>query len=158
MAKKNRLSPKVAELDEGTRIHLPANAIQVIGYSDKGNNAVAHPSLRYYQSSHECLSDWPAGNLKAFSSFIERVREQTWQQIYQSGGKGQNKAGLGYTQHKDKSVLPNKGLVAGLGPDVNLMLDMFELRVTQRARVHCFRQAHFMFIVWLDGKHEVYEE
>lgn len=156
--KKGRIVAAIAEQAQEPRISLTPVEVKIIGYSTKGSGALVHPSLLYYQPNHQCFSSWTSANLRAFSSLIERVRAQSWQQVYQSAGKGENKASFGYTVHDDKSVLPNDGIVPELGADTNSVLTFFELRVTQRARIHCFRQSHFLFIVWLDGDHEVYAE
>lgn len=158
MGKKGRITPAAVAEPAVEHIQLPRNTALLIGDIMGGNNALVHTSLRYINTDHQCFSEWEPSELRLFSSFLKLVRQQTWQQVYQSGGKGSNKAGLGYTVHPDKAALPSKGDVQGISPDVNNTLQLFELRVSQRARVHCFRQAHFLFLVWLDGKHEVYPE
>lgn len=110
--------------------------------------AAAFVALKYFQHRYECFSEWTPDELHAFSDFNRKVSSQTWQQIIASGGKGPNKAGLGYTPH-DGSRLPSREVLRGLSED----LTWIELRVTQRARVHGFRAENIFFLVFLDRSH-----
>lgn len=117
--------------------------------SEKIENA--YLALKYYQPEHECFSDWKPDELRAFSEFTRKLSQQRWQQIFQSGGSLGNKQGLGYTKHSNKSKLPNSTVIDKISPDI----DFFELRVTQKARVHGFRSMSTFFLVWLDRNHKI---
>lgn len=109
-------------------------------------------NLKYYQPEYECLSEWTPDELKALSEFVRKFRNLTWEQIYRSGGKLGEKSGLGYTSHKTKTLLPKFSELDNFSHD----LTFFELRVTQKARVHGFRIKAAFFLVWLDRNHRIY--
>ena len=76
-----------------------------------------------------------------------------WTDIYKTGGARGHKAGLGYTVHKDHSVLPRNPDLQTLSPD----LTWFELRITEEALVHGFRARDAFYLVFLDRDHAVYK-
>jgi hypothetical protein len=114
----------------------------------------AYVALKYYQPAYECFSEWGRDELKAFSTFCRKVTERSWEQIRQSGGGPGNKSGLGFSPHKDRRKLPSHGLRDLISPEV----EFSEMRVTQKARVHCFRMKATFFLVWLDKDHRIYAE
>jgi hypothetical protein len=114
------------------------------------SQARAFVALKYFQHRHQCFSEWTKDELRAFSDFNRKVSAQTWQQIMASGGKGERKAGLGYTPH-DGSGLPAVDFADTLSEDIGWV----ELRVTQEARVHGFRAGHAFFLVFLDRGHDL---
>lgn len=121
--------------------------------SIKENTITSYVNLKYYDPTHECFSVWQAAELSDFSNFTKKLTSITWADIYKSAGKVQ-KAGLGYTLHKDKTKLPNNGNINGVSEEVTL----FELRINQKARVHGFRMKNAFFLVWLDRNHQVYPQ
>ncbi|MHA4737771.1 MAG6450 family protein [Dyadobacter sp. MSC1_007] len=102
-------------------------------------------SLKYYQASHQCFSEWDKDELKAFSSFIEKVSNLTWPQIFKLSG---------CTKHLNREDLPKHSKVDRISKEIQF----FELRVTGKARVHGFRSVNVFFLCWLDRNHEVYPE
>ena len=100
----------------------------------------------------ECFSSWSPSELKAFSDFLIKLKSAKWKDIYATGGKKGTKSGLGYTPHKNRSMLPNNPELKDISPDITF----FELRVTQKARVHGFRVKSAFFLVWLDKNHRIY--
>jgi len=114
------------------------------------SGAVAFVALKYFRPEQQCFSEWSKDELRAFSDFNRKVSLQTWPQIMASGGKGANKAGLGYTPH-DGSSLPRPDFAGSLSDD----LTWIELRVTQKARVHGFRAGPAFFLVYLDRNHDL---
>lgn len=112
--------------------------------------ASAFVALKYFRPEVQCFSEWAPDELRAFSDFNRKVSLQTWQQIVASGGKGPNKAGLGYTPHGG-GQLPRVDFADALSED----LTWIELRVSQKARVHGFRAGHAFFLVFLDRNHEL---
>lgn len=109
-------------------------------------------SLKYYDPKHECLSAWQAADLRAFSSTVEKLRAQTWIQVLQSGGRSGQKVGLGCTKHRDSRRLPRFRWADKISRD----LDFYELRVTERARIHGFNVGAVFFVTWLDRNHQIY--
>ena len=112
--------------------------------------AAAFVALKYFRPEIQCFSEWGPDELRAFSDFNRKVSLQTWQQIVSSGGKGPNKAGLGFTAH-DGRQLPRADFSDTLSED----LTWIELRVSQKARVHGFRAGHAFFLVFLDRNHQL---
>lgn len=105
-----------------------------------------HVNLRYIDTDHECFSDWQLDELKSFSSFIATLNSTRWGQVSHSNG-------LGYKIHKNRNVLPKHSVLDKTSQDITF----FELRVTQKARVHGFRSLAAFYLVWLDRNHEVYK-
>lgn len=149
MAKKINANTNVTDKEQYLLSNIEA---KLLGVDDKENNAFV--ILKYFDGSYQCFSEWSNSELKDFTNFIEKINNMTWNEIYKTSGKGKNgkKTGLGYTVHKDKSVLPNQTIMDKLSEDITF----FELRVNQEARVHGFRVKSAFFLVWLDRGHDVY--
>ena len=126
---------------------IEARLLGIDGSDDK-----AFVTLKYFDSSYECFSQWKENELRDFSNFIKTINQMTWNEIYKSGGKS-NKTGLGYTVHTNKEVLPNPRLLETISEDITF----FELRVCKKARVHGFRVKSAFYLVWLDRGHEIYK-
>jgi hypothetical protein len=121
-----------------------------IGCGEK--NERPYVNLRYYCPKHQCLSAWQPDELRAFSDFCRKLTAMRWAEIYKTGGQLGYKTGLGYTVHKDHSVLPSNPDIENISPE----LTWFELRVTTEARVHGFRMKDAFYLVFLDREHAVY--
>lgn len=124
------------------------------GSSDNDNPFV---TLKYFKDSFECFSAWDKDDLKSFSGFVSDLRNRTWRQVLETSGKGENKTGLGYTpyqisQTKNGAEDHLKGVQKSIGEDITF----FELRVTQKLRVHGFRAKAAFFLVLLDRGHKVF--
>lgn len=111
------------------------------------SGAVAFVALKYYRPEHQCLSQWTADELRAFSAFCRKLAQMTWQQIVQTGGR--NKTGVGWTP-VPRDQLPSTSFLRAISEDISWM----ELRVTQVARVFGFRAGHAFFLVFLDRGHD----
>jgi hypothetical protein len=111
-------------------------------------------ALKYYLSGWECFSAWQPDELSAFSDFCRKLGSMTWQQIYEQGGRRGNKTGLAFTLHDENANTPEFPFLGAL----DLEIKMFELRVTQKVRVHGFRVENTFFLVLLDREHRVYPE
>ncbi len=113
--------------------------------------------LKYFQKDWECFSAWTKDELGQFSNFLATLGGHTWGSVYKSGGKGQNKAGLGYTPYKVEEMKAGgphvKKVLAGLSPEISLI----ELRVSQKMRVHGFQSQSAFFMVLLDREHKVFQ-
>jgi hypothetical protein len=112
------------------------------------SRAVAFVALKYYRPEHQCLSEWTADELRAFSAFCRKLAQMTWQQIVETGGR--HKTGVGWTP-VDRSQLPKTDFLHSISEDISWM----ELRVTQVARVFGFRAGHAFFLVFLDRTHDI---
>lgn len=153
MAKKS-IPKGVANLSAKTG---PLTAIEekLLGINDTGSSIRERPYvvLKHFDSQYQCFSEWTPDELKAFSRFIENLKQMTWGQIYQSGGKIGKKTGMGYTPHGRNVKLPDstRRILKSISPDINF----FELRISQKARVHGFQVKSAFFLVWLDRNHEI---
>lgn len=125
---------------------------QFLGF-DKGRDEFPHVSLKYIQTDYECFSQWKTEELKDFSSFINKIGQLSWTEIFKSGGSLGHKTGFAYTKHDDRKKLPKYDALDRISPDITF----FELRVNQRVRVHGFRVVSTFFLVWLDRAHRVYK-
>ncbi|MCJ8205737.1 hypothetical protein [Pseudomonas sp. RGM2987] len=112
--------------------------------------------LKYFQKDWECFSAWTKDELGQFSNFLATLGGHTWDSVYKSGGKGGNKAGLGYTQYKVEEMKAGgshvKRVLEKLSPEINLI----ELRVSQKMRVHGFQSQSAFFMILLDREHKVF--
>jgi hypothetical protein len=115
-----------------------------------GTDLAPYVALKYYVPEFQGFSEWTPDELRAFSEFNRKLRSLTWQLIYQSSGRLGTKTGLGYTPYRRDRLHPAPSPVA-ISDDVS----WFELRVTQRARVHGFRAGAAFFLVYLDRRHEL---
>lgn len=114
-------------------------------------------ALKYFRSSYECFSQWEKDELKAFSDFLADMHLRTWQQVLTSSGKGENKAGLGYTPYDESGAKEGarahlKAVRQQIGEDITF----FELRLSSKMRVHGFRAKAIFFLVLLDREHRVF--
>jgi hypothetical protein len=125
------------------------NRLEQAALGQEGDSrAVAFVALKYYRSEYQCLSEWTADELRAFSAFCRKLAQMTWQQIVETGGR--HKTGVGWTQ-VERSQLPRTDFLHSISEDVSWM----ELRVTQVARVFGFRAGPAFFLVFLDRTHDI---
>ncbi len=153
MSKKS-IPPEVARIPEDYK-YLSKIEQTVLGLGDNVEDNKPYVALKYYQSSHQCFSEWNKNELRAFSDFIEKLRQVNWNVIWMSGGKGDKKAAFGFTLHKERNKLPSNGAAL---KEVSQDIPVFELRVNQKARVHGFRMRSAFFLVWLDRNHQIYPQ
>ncbi|WP_339145463.1 MULTISPECIES: hypothetical protein [unclassified Sutcliffiella] len=142
---------KVKKTNEQSHLSLTHIESKLLGLQND-NQQQAYVALKYFDNQHQCLSEWSKEELKAFSDFCRKVNQLTWTDIYRSGGKT-GKNGLGYTVHTNRDKLPAGNIFKQISEDITF----FELRVSQKARVHGFRAKSTFFLVWLDKDHEVYK-
>lgn len=116
---------------------------------DHGERAAPYVALKYLQTEWQCFSEWSRDELRAFSAFNRKLAQVTWPLLYATGGR--QKTGLGYTPH-DLGALPRPAFADAISEDVA----WFELRVTQKARVHGFRAGAAFFLVFLDRNHDAF--
>lgn len=111
-------------------------------------------SLKYYDPKFECFSQWNQKELKSFSAFVKRLSTTSWTDTYKSSGRSGEKVGFGMAYHKN---IRNTSLAA-IAQRISAEIKLFELRVSQRARVHGFRSVSTFFLVCLDRNHEIYPQ
>ncbi|MHB8068160.1 MAG: hypothetical protein ACYDIC_09695 [Desulfobaccales bacterium] len=104
--------------------------------------------LKYYHPKHQCFSTWSKGDLKAFSSLIERMRTARWSLLI-------NNQALGFKINKYIDSLP-KGDVDCLKKILSPDITFAELTVSEKARIHGFRIGAAFYLVWLDKDHNIY--
>ncbi|MDM8560451.1 MAG6450 family protein [Candidatus Parabeggiatoa sp. HSG14] len=143
---------RASRLPKDNAIYLTKMEQSFLGITDSLDSP--HVNLKYYDPEFECFSEWTYDELKAFSEFTQKLKRLTWQQIYRSGGKPGDKTGLGYTPHKTRTYLPKHPELDSISLDITF----FELRMTQKARVHGFRVKSAFFLVWLDRNHQIYPQ
>ncbi len=119
-----------------------------------------HPyvALKYFRSTWQCFSDWTPSELKEFSKFLESLQNNTWGQVYSSGGKIP-KHGLAYTKYEIKDVKSRamKSSLEAVKSEISEDINFFELRVNQnKLRVHGFQSQSVFFLVALDRNHEAF--
>ena len=149
---KNKNKARIPALPEPQSNLLQNSEVLLLGFDKKQGDQVPNVGLRYIDTEYECFSDWNKGELKALSSFLRKMAQTTWTDVLKSGGNGANKAGFGYTVHKDRDKLPRQKHLDQFSQDITF----FELRVTQKARIHGFRVKSVFFAIFLDKDHRVY--
>jgi hypothetical protein len=140
-----KLLPEEIAQKERKTVHLSLTEANYLGLPESENLPV-YISLKYFDGKHQCFSEWQHGELKSFTKFIEILRQQKWEEIKKNDG-------LKYKEH-NRSKLPNKRILTSISPETTL----FELRVTQKARVHGFKVQSAFFLVWLDRNHKIYPQ
>lgn len=145
----NRLIPINASEKKITTKYINKDASSLDNILNAGNDSLVFVSFKYIQDNYQCFSSWTRGEMKDFWNFSQIIHNQTWQQVYSSSGK-KNKTGLAYTT-VELNQYPESEIKSKLSPDITI----FELRVSQKARVHGFRLKSVFFICWLDKNHEI---
>ena len=115
-------------------------------------------ALKYFKSDWQCFSEWESVELKDFSSFINVLRQHTWDQVYKTGSRIP-KHGLGYTKYKVDDVKSEaiKSKLNSVKSEISEDINFFELRVNQnKLRVHGFQSQSVFFLVALDRNHEAF--
>ena len=170
MAKKDKKIPKDKIKDESESVSgsVIATELEKIifdfpglnknGERDNSIKKKPYVVLKYFQEGWECFSDWTPIELKAFSNFLNILSNQTWEMVYKSGGKGQNKGSLGYTQYNIAQMKAGKDILEGIRSKLSPDINFFELRVTDKLRVPGFQSQAAFFLVMLDREHKVFPQ
>lgn len=103
-------------------------------------------SLKYWHSGSQCLSDWQRGELSKLRKLIDKVQGLSTTQV-------RTDPGLQWKPHKGPAA---RGFArpTALSRDI----DLCELRVDQKARVHGALLNDTFYLVWLDRSHAVFPE
>ena len=154
MAKsKNRgsyLKESVADQKKSSS-YINKNAASLIGSNDNGDDLKLIISFLHLQNDFQCFSDWEKHEMSDFWAFYKKVHEYTWSNVYSTARKSQ-KSGIAYTIIPIKKY-PNPDFKKSLSEDITL----FELRVSDKIRVHGFRNKSVFYICWLDRNHTITE-
>lgn len=126
------------------------------GHRESSLQKTPYVVLKYFQTDWQCFSELTKEELKAFTAFIDLLSQITWKTVYESAGKGANKGSLGYTCYDHKAMKSGKSQVDKVKSRLSEDIQFFELRVTQRMRVHGFQSQAAFFLVLLDKDHSVF--
>ncbi len=132
-----------------TTTYINKDAASLFDYEHEGNDSKVFLSIRHLQVNYQCFSDWSKAEMKDFWSFNSLIHDYTWQDVYATARK-KKKNGIAYTIIPIKKY-PNSAFKKQLSPDVTL----FELRISQVARAHGFRDKSIFYLCWLDRNHEI---
>lgn len=104
-------------------------------------------SLKYIDLKFKSFDDLKKeNNLKSFDNFLSRINDSpNWESIFTSFQRAP-------TNTKKAN---EKMKFLGFDPD---QIEMFHLRVTQKFRVHGFRNEDRFKLIWLDPDHEINKE
>jgi hypothetical protein len=103
-------------------------------------------SLKYWHSRSQCISEWQKSELTKLRSFVEKVQQLTPSEL-------RTDSGLGWKPHKGDAAA-GFARPKGLSREV----DLCELRVDKKSRVHGALLDTTFFLVWLDRSHAVFPE
>jgi hypothetical protein len=129
--------------------YINKNAAVMNGWLEDGDKANIFVSIRFVQHEWECFSDWSKTEMKSFWAFVDKAHQYTWQNVRDQSRKT-DKSGLAYTIMTVKQY-PDSEFKKSLDPDITI----FELRVNEKARVHCFRDKAVCYVCWLDRNHRI---
>lgn len=115
-----------------------------------GNNDFVFISIKNIQYKFECFSTWTVAEMNKFWKFNEKLHNCTWQQVYDTASKGEEKRGfaLTYIERNKYNSIP---FIKDLSSDIK----MFELRVDNKMRVHGFRVDNVFYLCALDREHQI---
>jgi len=137
-----KLLPEEIAQKERKTVYLSPSEADYLGLPESENLPV-YISLKYFDGSYECFSEWQSRDLKTFTKFIDKLREHTWEDVKKSDG-------FRYTE-LNRAELPKKRILTIISPETTI----FELRVNQKARVHGFKVQSVFFLIWLDRNHKI---
>lgn len=114
-----------------------------------GNEKNVFISIKHLQSNFECFCDWSKSDMGFFWNFNNFLHSLTWEQVYSTSRKNY-KAGVAYTVIS-RSRYIKIPFIKSLSPEIT----MFELRVSDRIRVHGFRDKSIFNLCILDKDHRL---
>ncbi len=118
-------------------------------YTDS-NKTNVFLSLRLLQDSFQCFSDWTKQEMSIFWDFNRKIHNISWELLMQQAGKGQSKVGYAPTPI-NRDLYPVASFIDQLDPNIQLL----ELRLNDKIRVHGFRDRPIFYICYLDRNHEI---
>lgn len=97
-----------------------------------------------------CLSHCGKDDVREVVDCLRQVTTMTWQQVLQTAGKGENKAGLAFTPYRDED-LKKVSRPLWLDGDVKIA----GLRASQSIRVFGAYLDHTFYVLWFDPNHDI---
>lgn len=143
-----RINKSVASIGSIARIKNHTDVI-LEDVESNGNDKKVFISIKHLQDSFECFCDWSKSDMGKFWNFNESIHNMTWGQVYSTSRKTQ-KSGVGYTvisRNKYRSI----PFITQLSDGITI----FELRVSDRIRVHGFRDKSIFYLCVLDKDHRI---
>lgn len=132
--------PDEAQIDLGKNVDaLPTIELEKV--------KLVEVNLKHWNTKSQCISDWPKKDLISLRKFIDKVQTLTPTTV-------RTDSGLSYKLHKGPPGGRGFSRPSSLARDITL----FELRVSGRARVHCYLSNEQLYLVWLDRNHEVFPD
>lgn len=108
-------------------------------------------SFKYYQPGGDfCLSICTRDEVRAAIDCLRLLTTMTWMQVFQSGGRGGNKAGLGYTTYDDHAL---RGVTRP--PTVSAEVFIGAIRASQKFRIFGCCIEHVFYVLWFDREHKI---
>jgi len=144
------LIPRPVAKSESTPKYLNKNVAVMQGWMRDGNEANIFLSLRFIQEKFQCFSDWSKTEMAIFWDFNRKIHNMSWELLYSQASKGKEKRGYAPTII-NKSKYSNQDFIKELDPG----LDLFELRLNDKIRVHGFRDKAIFYLCFLDKNHEI---
>ncbi|MGE7774311.1 MAG6450 family protein [Chitinophaga sp. NPDC101104] len=142
-------SLKRRSVDSSVAVNLDSLGPEMKTAALQGDGINIYVSITFLQNRFECFSDWGKQEMKCFWRFIQKLKGCNWKDLVHSGG-GAHKSGFGMTKIH-RSRYPLNGYIEGLEKD----LDIFELRVDGKRRIHGCRVGNIFHICWLDRNHRI---
>jgi hypothetical protein len=108
-------------------------------------------SFRYFQPGAKyCLSLCDRDTVRIITDCLRLLTTMTWQEVLQTGGKGKNKAGLGFTPYPDNTL-------RGISRPLNLSADIpiSGVRASNCGRVFGAYYEHVYYVLWFDPQHDI---
>ena len=136
------------KINVSTKPYINKNTALMYGWLQEGNTANIFVSIRFVQHDYQCFSSWSKSEMTSFWEFLTKIHDYTWVMFLGQSGK-QEKSGFGYT------VLPVDKYPKRFTEQIDPTVTFFELRITDKARVHCFRDKSICYICWLDRNHTI---
>ena len=97
-----------------------------------------------------CLSLCTQGEVRDAVDCLRMLTTMPWIEVLKSGGKGKNKAGLGYTPYPD-SCLRKVTRPKGLSDEVKIA----GVRMQQKGRIFGYYMKHVFHLLWFDRNHDI---
>jgi hypothetical protein len=97
-----------------------------------------------------CLSHCKKDDIRAVADCLRQLTTMTWEQVRQSGGRGENKVGLGYTPYKDSELNHVQR-----PPEFSKDISIAAVRATQKMRVFGGYKGHVFYLLWFDPDHKI---
>jgi hypothetical protein len=108
-------------------------------------------SFRYFApGDNHCLSHCIRDEVRHSTDCMRKLTTMGWQQVLQSGGKGEHKAGLAYTEYSDSDL---KGV--SRPPALSRDIKIAAVRVSQGMRMFGGYHQHVFYVLWFDRNHAI---